>query len=45
MLSICALKWYWAANGFWGCVEKEVASAAEDEDLKSSGKDVDNIGS
>ena len=43
MLSICALRWYWAINGFWGCVEKEVASAAEDEDLKSSGKDVDNI--
>ena len=41
MLSICALRWYWAINGFWGCVEKEVASATEDEDLISSWKDVD----
>ena len=39
-LSICALRWYWAISGFWGCVEKEVASAAEDEDLISSWKDV-----
>ena len=41
MLSICALRWYWAINGFCGCVEKEVASAAEDEDLISNWKDVD----
>ena len=41
MLSICALRWYWAINGFWGCVEKEVASATENEDLISSWKDVD----
>ena len=41
MLSICALRWYWAISGFWGCVEKEVASATGDEDLISSWKDVD----
>ena len=30
-----------AVNGLWGCSEKEVASATEDEDLISSWKDVD----